>query len=399
MNTAVRRSGTHEGAPNFMSGNAVTRVELFDDFAAAEPLWRGLKSTAPLATPYQRFEWISRWYTHVGKPSGAELLLVAGIDCHDAPALVAAFVVERCLGCRIARYCGGRHANLNMPMVRRDVAAELTPTRTAELLNSIAKARQIDLFALLGQPPVWRGVDNPFAALPHRLSPDDVHNGTIDPHDPSTLPKLPSGMRKKKRKLMKLDGFHYCVAKTSTDVDRILGAFWPQKAERFQRQGIRNVFADPGVKSFIRAACLDGLDKGRPAIELHALEGGGEVLAIVGGVDDGKHFSVMFNSITSSDQARQSPGIILMTEIIADCTRRGVKSFDLGAGLAPYKAYFCSGSEGRRDVFIPFSLRGRIAATACSTIDGMHRAFKTNALLMKVLQGVRRLTTAGHHAA
>jgi hypothetical protein len=28
----------------------------------------------------------------------------------------------------------------------------------------------------------------------------------------------------------------------------------------------------------------------------------------------------------------------------------------------------------------------------------VHRAFKTNALLMKMLQGVRRLTTVGHHA-
>jgi len=41
---------------------------------------------------------------------------------------------------------------------------------------------------------------------------------------------------------------------------------------------------------FIADACRDGLAEGRPAIELHALEGGGDVLAVIGGVCDGNRF-------------------------------------------------------------------------------------------------------------
>ena len=88
-------------------------------------------------------------------------------------------------------------------------------------------------------------------------------------------------MRKKERQLMKVEGFRYGAAETPADIDRILTFFRAQKAVRFAAQGIHNVFADPGVMDFIADACRDGLAQGRPVIELHALEGGGDVLAVL----------------------------------------------------------------------------------------------------------------------
>jgi len=181
-------------------------------------------------------------------------------------------------------------------------------------------------------------------------------------------------------------------------IDRVLAAFWPQKAARFAKQGIHNVFDDRGVKDFIHAGCRDGLDEGRPAIELHALEGGGDMLAIVGGVADAERFSVMFNSITDTEHARLSPGIILMADIVAACARRGLTSYDLGAGHAPYKDYFCSGSAQRFDSFIPFSARGRLLAAACQASDALRRSLKTTPALMSALQTMRRWTTGAGRA-
>ena len=89
--------------------------------------------------------------------------------------------------------------------------------------------------------------------------------------------------------------------------------------------GIRNVFEDPGVAGFIRAACLDGLEARQPAIELYALEAGGEMLAVVVGISNHERFSAMFNSITASDRARLSPGIILFGHIAANCIARGIE--------------------------------------------------------------------------
>ena len=378
------------------------RVELFDAFVATEPLWRRLASAQPLVTPYQSFAWINHWFDHVGRPSGVDPLVVAGLDGDGEPLFIIPLIREVRHGCTIARFCGGNHSNLNMAIWKSDIATDLTGPQVIDLLREVARARDIDLFTLLGQPPSWRGVRNPFAMLPQQPSPDDVYTGALDPAGAQLAPKsavrLPSGMRKKARKLEKLDGFRYFIAQTRSDVDRILAAFWPQKAARFAKQGIHNVFDEPGVRDFIRSGCHDGVDEGRPAIELHALEGGGDPLAIVGGVATAERFSVMFNSITDTDHARQSPGIILMAEIITACAKRGLTSYDLGAGYAAYKDYFCSGSAQRFDSFIPFSVRGRLLAAACQASDALRRSLKTTPALMSALQTIRRWTTGAGRA-
>jgi CelD/BcsL family acetyltransferase involved in cellulose biosynthesis len=366
-----------------------TRVVVFDDFAAAESLWRQLEATSLLATPYQRFEWLANWFAHVGRRAGCVPLIVAGVGRDDAPMFILPLMRERRHGCHVARFCGGSHANLNMAIWRSDVAAPFAAPQIIAFLKDVAAERRIDLFALEGQPSVWCGVPNPFAALRAQPSPDDVYVGTLEAA-PHARPRLTRRMRKKERGLMKLAGFHFGRAETPDDVDRLLAAFWPQKAARFAQDGIDNVFAKPGVMDFIRAACLDGLRQGRPAIELYALESVGEILAVIGGVGNRQRFSVMFNSITAGVHARRSPGILLTADILADCATRGIASFDLGAGHASYKAHFCSGRERRFDSFIPFSARGRALAVAYRATDVVLRSLKATPALMNVVHAARR---------
>ncbi len=377
----------------------VTRIEVFDELAAAAPLWRRLERDAACMTPYQQYEWVAHWYEHIGRPDGVAPLIVVGVDSGGAPSVIFPFIWADRWGGRIARFCGGTHSNLNMPIWRPDAAPRMTGLHLREMLAHVATVRNIDLFALLGQPMHWCGAPNPFAALPHQASPDDVYNGILEPAATAFQPRLPSGMRKKERKLLKLPGYRRGVAQTPEQVVRVLDAFRQQKSQRFAQQGIPNIFDSPGVLAFIHAACLDGLIECRPVIELHALEGAGDVLAVVGGVRNHHRFSVMFNSITTGSYARMSPGIILLAGIVADCARRGITSFDLGAGHASYKDYFCTGSEQRFDCFIPFSARGRALGTAYRTLRGVKRALKNNPHLMAALQTVRRCNTAGPSAA
>jgi CelD/BcsL family acetyltransferase involved in cellulose biosynthesis len=371
-----------------LSGTPWTRVVAFDDFAAAEALWRQLEATSPLATPYQQFEWITNWFAHVGRRAGCEPLVIAGLDRDDRPMFILPLMRERRYGCHVARFCGGSHSNLNMAIWRSDVAAQFAAPQIIAFLQEAAAARRIDLFALEGQPSAWGGVQNPFAALRRQASPDDVYVGALQALPDSQL-HLTRRLRKKERRL-RLAGFRFGKAETPDDVDRLLAAFWPQKAARFTQQGIPNAFAKPGVTDFIRAACLDGLAQGRPAIELYALESVGEILAVVGGVANRERFSVMFNSITAGIHARNSPGILLVADIAATCAARGIASFDIGAGHGSYKAYFCSERERRFDSFVPFSARGRALALACRTSGAAWRALKATPSLIGALHAVRR---------
>jgi CelD/BcsL family acetyltransferase involved in cellulose biosynthesis len=373
-----------DGTPSVLA-----RTRVFDDLAAAEPLWRKLEEAGAFASPYQRFEWIAHWYRHVGRPNGATPMIVVGFDRDDEPQLILPLIREQRYRIRVAAFSGGSHSNLNMPIWTEAVAADLTPERLRAILDEIAAAHRIDLFALTGLIPTWRGAANPLAALPRQPAADDVYFGTIAQIRPWP-PRLPSGLRKKERQLVKIEGFRYTVATTAAATERILTFFNAHKAARFATQGIHNVFQDPGVMAFIAQGCRDGLAQGRPVIELHALEAGGDVLAIIGGVCDQNRFSVMFTSITTSPYSRKSPGIVLMSHVISNCASRGLTSFDLGAGRAEFKAHFCSGAESRFDSHVAYSLRGSALAAVLRTSNTVKRALKTNATLMNAVAAVRR---------
>jgi CelD/BcsL family acetyltransferase involved in cellulose biosynthesis len=369
----------------------LARIEVFRDLAAAEPPWNELTGADALTTPYQRFEWAAQWYRHVGLASSP--LIVVGFDDGGTPQFILPLILERRYGAGIAAFFGGSHSNLNMPVFTAAVAAELTPNRLDRMLREIAPAHGVDIFALTGQPPLWQGVANPLAALPFQRSANDVHFGMLPPEGPPP-PRLPSGMRKKERQLSRMPGFRYAVATTADEVDRILAFFRAHKAVRFGMHGIHNVFEDRGVMKFITDACHDGLAAGRPVIELHALEAGGDVLAIIGGVQDRTRFSVMFNSITTSPLARKSPGIILTWHVIANCAARGLLSFDLGAGRADYKTHFCTDAELRFDCYVPCTLRGQALAAAFRAANVVKRPLKTNETLMNALAAIRRFAQA-----
>jgi CelD/BcsL family acetyltransferase involved in cellulose biosynthesis len=390
MNLAVLPISNRLDADGTRSTSVLARTQVLDDLAAAEPLWRQLEQAGAFATPYQRFEWVAHWYRHVGRASGARPLIVVGFARDDTPRFIFPLISERRHGARVATFFGGSHSNLNMPIWTDAVAADLTQARLRAILGEIAAAHEIDLFALVGQPLAWRGAANPFAALSVQPSADDVYFGVIEPEQPPQDPLLPSKMRKKERQLMKVEGFRYGSAETHADIERILTFFRAQKAARFAAHGIHNVFEDQGVLEFIGDACRDGLEQGRPVIELHALEGGGDLLAIIGGVCDQNRFSVMFNSITTGQYARKSPGIILMSHVIANCAARGLTRFDLGAGRADFKAHFCSGTESRFDCYVAYSLRGRVLAAALRTSGAVKRFLKANPALMNAITTVRR---------
>jgi CelD/BcsL family acetyltransferase involved in cellulose biosynthesis len=156
-------------------------------------------------------------------------------------------------------------------------------------------------------------------------------------------------------------------------------------------QKIRNVFAEPGTKEFILQACLDGIEAGKPAIELHGLACDDEVIAIFAGVSDGHRYSTMFNTYTMSEAARNSPGLVLIRHMIDHHAQLGCTSFDFGVGTDDYKLQFCK--EARQplfDSFLALSLKGQLVAKLFSLETGMKRAIKQSAPAMRAFQTLRQ---------
>jgi CelD/BcsL family acetyltransferase involved in cellulose biosynthesis len=387
--------GREQRAPaTVRSADEVARVEVLHDMTAAEPFWRRLEDGRCLATPYQRFDLLAAWQHHVGARAGVTPWIVTGFDRTGEPIFLWPFGRTKKGPLTLVRFLGSKHANFNLGLWRREAVPAITARGLRDIFAGIADG--VDLVALLSQPPSWNGIANPFSLLPHQASVDmsmrlSLARTDTDAIDDVLSSSMRSRLRTKERKLQKLAGYRYLQARSADDIDRLLERFLALKAAHMAAQGLGNVFAEAGVAEFLRASCHCRLPNGRPLIEIHALEGGGDVLALFGATADDYRFSSMFNSYTLGDNSRHSPGLILLAHMVTECAGRGLRSFDIGVGRAHYKSFFCREPEPLFDTFLPLTPRGRLAAAAFSAGFATKRAIKGNPTLWTAIQALRRV--------
>jgi CelD/BcsL family acetyltransferase involved in cellulose biosynthesis len=370
----------------------IVSVDIVRDMRGAETVWRGLERPNQLSTPYQRFDFLEAWQRQVGEREGIRPFIVIGYDREHQPLLLLPLGVKRENGARVARFLGGKHATFNMALWDKDFAVIATKADLDALRSMIAAHAQADVLALTQQPRRWMEQPNPLALLPSQASVNDCPLLTMAPGAPPAS-RISNSFRRrlkgKERKLQSLPGYGYRLATSDTDIKRLLDWFFTIKPQRMAAQQLPNVFADPGIEDFIRDACMTKLADGGHAIDIHALECDDEVIAIFAGVADTNRFSMMFNTYTMSGNAKYSPGLILMRDIIDHYAERDTVSLDLGIGSDDYKRLFCKDDEPIFDSFVALSMRGTVAAAALSSLMRAKRLVKHTPALMQIAQRVR----------
>jgi CelD/BcsL family acetyltransferase involved in cellulose biosynthesis len=368
----------------------IAQVEVLDTIEAAETAWRVLEAEGQFFTPYQRFEFLRPWQAHVGTSEGLTPFIVVARNSAGYPVALLPLGVGQDNGARIVRFLGGKHTTFNMGLWQRDVAAAFTQADLEILLPAI-RDHGADVLALTQQPRQWAGLANPMSILPGQPSPNIcplmVMSHTSPEQKLST--RFRRRLRTKERKLQELPGYRYLPAETDEDIKRLIDAFFAIKPQRMAAQKLPNVFADPGVEAFIREACLTKLPDGTRAIIMHALECDDEVIAIFAGVSGSKRFSMMFNTYTMSENAKYSPGVILVRSIIDHYAAQNYDGFDLGIGSDDYKHQFCKDDEPIFDSFIPLTTLGKLAAFGMSSLTHAKRLVKQNPSLMHMAQRLR----------
>jgi CelD/BcsL family acetyltransferase involved in cellulose biosynthesis len=374
----------------------VARIDVIDDIAAAEPVWRGLELGGAVATPYQRFDFIAPWQRHVGNRLGVRPFLVVGSDARGAPLFLLPLGRTRVGPLDVAGFLGGKHANFNFALWRRDVALRLGSADMQAIVGMIRRAgRGTDLLAMTNQPHQWDGVANPLAALAHQPSPSFGYRGTLS-GDFAALAqaRLSAAQRKKLRKkervLSDAQPIRYWRVETSDDAARVLDAFFAQKAERMAEFGLADAFAAPGMREFIAAAATMKLGTEGAAIELYAASVGDKILATYAGLVDNGRFCAIFNSMISNELAHESPGQLLLFNLVRMCCERGLKAFDLGVGEAAFKQMFCDEPEPLFDSFLPLTPLGRLAASACRVQFTLKGRIKRSPAIWGAVQALRR---------
>lgn len=394
MNAVPLRTLNHDdrAAPAALR---IARVEIYDDFAAAAPSWRALDAAGALSTPYQAFDFLRLWHHHIGTAEGVAPFIVIGYDAANAPLFVLPFG-RRVMtgGVRVLEFLGGKHANFNMGLWRRDLAAQIDAVELQAVLAQFAGGA--DLAILTNQPMSWAGHANPFALLPQQYSPSFGYSGALSrDFDALFEAHTSASARKKLRRKERLLAGHgdviFARAQGASEVRAVLDDFFAQKTARTRAIGLPDVFGEDDVRQFIRAAAETPTSSGEPLIELYTLSVAGTIVATIGGIVADGRFSAMFISIAHGLYANESPGQQLLIHMVRHCCERGLRTFDLGIGEAKYKDLFCPDAEPMFDSYWPLSARGRRVAFAFRMIATAKRAIKQNPVLWKLIVDFRRV--------
>ncbi|MFN3658765.1 MAG: GNAT family N-acetyltransferase [Pseudolabrys sp.] len=391
MNVVPLRSFSAEARP--AADRAIARVAVFDDMAEAEPYWRELERSG-LATPYQQFDFLKLWQTHAGTAAGMTPFIVVGFNAAGAPLFVWPLGCRRRGSLRVVEFLGGKHANSNMGLWRRDVAATVSAADLRAVLGHLAS--RADLLAFVNQPLTWVGATNPFALLPHQTSPDFGISGSLMPDFEALLRVRTSAntrkkLRKKERTLAEFGTVRFERATRPEHIRRVLDAFFKQKSARMRVLGLPDVFAAPDIRRFVEACASAYLPNGEPVIELFALWVDDIIVATLGGIAGHNRFCAMFNSMTQGRHAAASPGELMLVSVTRHCCERGFETLDLGVGDSHYKGMFGSDAEPLFDSYLPLSPAGRLLGFAYRMAGVAKRTIKQRPLLWSMVGLLRRL--------
>jgi CelD/BcsL family acetyltransferase involved in cellulose biosynthesis len=356
----------------------------------ARSVWRALETEAT-GSPYQRLDFVAA-LARSGAVARDALKVLLWRDRTGWPQALLPVVLRRQAGLTIAGHPGGRHANLQMPLL--GPGGEDLDLRQA--LRDAGRALGIDLFRFINVPVRFADRDNPLATegLP---AASDAYGLTLAPDADAVLAGLLSRdarrkLRSKEGKLAAFGPVRLLRSDAPEEIGRCLDTFLRFKAERFRVQGITDPFVEPAIRAFLRDAAVAAPETGRPAIEVHALVAGERVAAVFVAAVDGRSLSGMAHAFDPDPTiARWSPGDLLIAAVIRDACARGFRQFDLGVGEARYKSTFCPERIALREVLIPVTPQGRAVAAALRLAAAAKHAAKRNERLTAGVARLRRV--------
>ncbi|CAH1659990.1 CelD/BcsL family acetyltransferase involved in cellulose biosynthesis [Hyphomicrobiales bacterium] len=373
-------------------------VRIHRDVGAIVDLWREF-GTRAAGTPYQMVDWVMAYANTLGQANTETLIVATVEDTAGELVLLLPLSLRRHNATTVATLPGGKQANFHMPLFDAAALPLLDKAACLHILHEIARtAGTIDVFAFSNQPADWQGTPNPFVNLGGHRSPSPGFKRNLDFPPDKTAHVLHGGetrkkMRKKERRLSEIGVLDYRRVEDPAEAAKVLDAFLDQKGLRFQQKHINNPFADPAAIAFLQCGS-ERIGNREPAIELYALLVGDRIIATFGGTSAGTRFCGMFNSFSTEDDViKASPGDLLLTYVIETQCRRGLATFDLGVGEAPYKLVVCDKIEELMDTYMPVSLKGQAYGLADGGLRAAKRWVKQTPWAKALLERVRRRLT------
>lgn len=386
--------------PQYAPMQARLSLHVHDGLQPAHSVWQAL-SPGQHNSLHNDLIWCRAWQNTNPQP----LALVEG-RLDGQPFFLLPLVIHRQRGLSVARFMAGAYANLNSGVF----SADCPPIDPAELELQLIEtlSDRVDLISLENMALNWRGRIHPFCLVPRAENQNCAFQMPLLPSFEETLKQVNAKRRRKKfrlqqRRLEEAGGYQIHQPETPAEKHALLDEFFRQKAMRFEKMGLPDVFRDRSVQDFFHALLDEpGNDEAYP-LRLHALKlmhaDGPVVVAIAGVSRKGDHMICQFGSIREDLVPDASPGEFLFWHIIDRACADGLALFDFGIGDQIYKRSWCTVETVQYDLLLPLTAKGRLAALGHRGKVWLKAAIKANPVLYGVIQRMRAGASRPDHAA
>jgi CelD/BcsL family acetyltransferase involved in cellulose biosynthesis len=357
-------------------------VRILTNMDEVADIWAKLLSFSPCSI-YQTPEFLNSWLKTA--PNTKPLYIL--FENNKTPIVLLPLCVRNVGFVIIAEFLGGKHSNFNLPIFD-PIVFSLTSGVLKKAILKAGKLARIDVFNLTNQPVSWQGLINPIAELGGQKSPSFGYSLELKKDSEALFTELLSKearkkLRQKESGVTKLGGIEFIEAKNIEKRDEMFNAYFVQKADSFQKKGIKDPFADPAIKQW-----LSGLDD----LRLFGLTLNNKYIAIWGCGVKGSIASGMFTSFDATSEAvKSSPGEVLLVWLLRKLCAEGYNRIDYGVGEARYKTTWSDKTIKLVDTHIGVSAVGRIAALIMHFKGVVKRKIKHSPALMKLVERVRKL--------
>ena len=358
-------------------------------------LWQALEAD-PAMTFHQSRAWVEAW----AQGTGAELAVVT-LEQDGTPFAILPLEIDRMGGLKIARFAGTAYSNENTGLISTARPNRIAPVSAAQLSAALTRAGLAADIVLFDKMTPEAAARVPFSELPRVFHQNPSFQLPLFEDFTAVLAQINGKRRRKKfrvseRRLEAMGGYRHITGNTDAEALRLLDTFLEQKPVRLTAQGLPDVFADPGIRAFLRRLATTRDAEGRAALELHGIElaGGehaGRIISVAGLTIKHRHVTCQFGSIDEEVAADVSAGELLFYRMIEAASAAGHKVFDFGVGDQLYKRSWCPQRTELVDCYVPLNLKGRLAAPLIAGLIRLKRTIKTSPTLHRLAARARGL--------
>lgn len=372
------------------------QIDIITDIYDLENDWRYIEAEEHISV-HQSFNWCRAWCNnHDIKPIFITVSINSRIEFILPLEVCSQFGIKR------ARLIGSDHSNVNFLLASKAFLLQMKPQFIDEFANELKKlSLPFDAIHLEKMRLSFVGVPNPFSSVTNVLNQNPSFQLPLLDTAEETFAQLNAKRIRKKvrnttKKLGALGEHKYIISNSIAENEKVIAAFFSQKAKRFENKGLPNAFGGKDIQGFLVDLCtLERGDIGK--IELHAItlqqkDQTPEVIAIAAITVKNGHAICQFSSFNEdiAEQTQSSPGEFLFHRVIEFMVMRGMRLFDFGIGDQPYKHSWCTIRTDHYDGFIALNANGHLAAWLETMKIAIKRKIKSSPLIFKLVNKLRK---------